>query len=135
MGLIRKSLSIATGAAFFPGIVQYRSDTERGTHQTKLLRQDEARRHQEAMTLAAAQARLAAARAGLDAQVALNAQAMAQANYAPVQYAQEIQSAPAKQSDLLAEIERLHALHLAGALTKEEFESEKRSRMSLIAGL
>jgi hypothetical protein len=40
MGFIRKSLSIATWAGPFPGAVQYRSDTERGTHQTKLLRQE-----------------------------------------------------------------------------------------------
>ena len=40
MGWIRKSISAATWASPFPGAVQYRSDTERGTHQTKLLRKE-----------------------------------------------------------------------------------------------
>lgn len=138
MGLLRKAISgtlaVSTGGLSL-GVVQYRSDTERGTRQTKLLREDEERRYQESMSLAAAQAGLAAAHAGLDAQLALNAQAMAQSMYAPAHYSEEIFSVSATQSDSLAEIERLHALHLAGALTKEEFEAEKRSRMNQILGL
>ena len=48
---------------------------------------------------------------------------------------QETSTGPEAQSVLLGQIERLHALHLAGALSREEFEAEKRSRMTQISGL
>ena len=54
MGLIRKVISgsaaMATGGLSL-GVVQYRSDTERATRQTKLLRQEMERQHAEMLAL------------------------------------------------------------------------------------
>ena len=128
MGWIRKSLSLGLGVTGLPGVVQYRSDTERGTRQVALLRQDEYRRHQELMALQAnAQA----------AELRAANQQLTRAQSAP-SLIQQFSPAPLKsetQSDLLAQIERLHALHLAGVLTKEEFEAEKVARMNQISSL
>lgn len=122
MGLIRKSLSIATGGLLVPGLVQYRSDTERGTRQVKLLRQDEERRHQELLALEAGRS--------------VNQQGrVAQNSPAPVRQSAHVPQRSETQGELLAQIERLHALHLVGALTLEEFEAEKRARINQISGL
>jgi len=130
MGLLRKAISgtlaVGTGGLSL-GVVQYRSDTERGTRQTKLMRQDEERRHQEMLALelsAQAAVRRAASEQRMFTQTATSTSRLD----APVPLETETQS------DLLAQIERLHALHLAGALTKEEFEAEKQSRINQLSG-
>lgn len=103
MGLIRKVISgaaaVATGGASL-AVVQFRSDTERGTRQTKLLRRD----------LAASAARAA---------VPVGPPVVAEPSLPGRDGADELEL-----------IRRLHALKAAGALTEEEFELEKRQLLA-----
>jgi hypothetical protein len=134
MGLIRKivsgSAAVATGGLSL-GVIQFRSDTERGTRQTKLSRQAMEREHQESMELQRRQ--MLSDEAEMIAIQQSRSAAMAR-NTAVQQSAPQIaQSVPEVNiSDRLEDIARLASLRDSGVLTEEEFESEKAAIIRLI---
>jgi hypothetical protein len=104
MGLIRKTISgtaaVMTGGLSL-GVVQYRSDTERGTRQTKLLRKEQQAGNGHLARLAASQA-----------------------SAAPMISPQETSDGTAER---LERLQRLHELKVAGVLTDAEFQAQKRA--------
>jgi hypothetical protein len=141
MGLIRKFISgsaaVATGGLSL-GVVQFRSDTERAAHQTKLLKEEMEREHEETMALrrrqmASDEAEMIAIKQARSAAMARN-NAVSQSTPQVVQKVHHVvQSTPqANISDRLEDIARLASLRDSGVLTEEEFESEKAAIIRLI---
>jgi hypothetical protein len=141
MGLIRKIISgsaaVATGGMSL-GVIQFRSDTERGTRQTKLSRQAMEREHQESMELQRRQmisdeAEMIAIQQSRSAAMARNTAVQQSAPQVAQNSHHVAQSAPqANISDRLEDIARLASLRDSGVLTEEEFESEKAAIIRLI---
>ena len=134
MGLIRKVISGSLGYAtsgLSLGVVQFRSDTERGTRQTKLLRQEMERGHDDTMALQrqkmiSDEAEMIAIQQTRSAVVARNI-AVSQNTPHAVPSASQINI-----SDHLDDIARLASLRDSGVLTEEEFELEKAAIIRLI---
>lgn len=120
MGVIRKVISgtaaICTGGLSL-GVLQFRSDTERSTRQTRLLREEMERQHRERMEMDAAY--LEASRIALSDKGKTSMKA----------------KDPHRESvtTQLDNIARLAILKEKGALTDEEFESEKKKLLSKLA--
>ena len=141
MGLIRKivsgSAAVATGGLSL-GVIQFRSDTERGTRQTKLSRQAMEREHQESMELQRRQmisdeAEMIAIQQSRSVAMARNTAVQQSAPQIAQNSHHVAQSAPqANISDRLEDIARLASLRDSGVLTEEEFESEKAAIIRLI---
>ena len=121
MGLFRKVISgsaaVATGGLSLAA-VQYRSDTERGTRQTKLLREEQ----QKANDLALAE--LEVQHEILKAQTqSMKRQLPAERVSVPVEESKPIAgTTPLEQVEML---ERASSLFERQVLTPEEFEAEK----------
>lgn len=110
MGLIRKLISgsaaAATGGASL-GVVQFRSDTERGTRQTKLLRRELERQDTDLATPSSA---------------GRSTEALA----SPATSSQGAWGSSSSDSLTIVELlERLAGLHSAGVLSDEEFAEQK----------
>lgn len=123
MGVIRKFISgtaaAVTGGASL-GVIQFRSDTERGTRQTKLLRQDLERQHAELLRQQELQAQ-----AEQNEVIALHiAQSQRQVK-PPEAIASPSVSSESQISNDLENLQRLVKLRDAGVLTEDEFEREK----------
>lgn len=134
MGLIRKVISGSLGYAtsgLSLGVVQFRSDTERGTRQAKLLRQEMERGHDDTMALQrqkmiSDEVEMIAIQQTRSAVVARNI-AVSQSTPHAVPSASQINI-----SDHLDDIARLASLRDSGVLTEEEFELEKAAIIRLI---
>ncbi|CAB4721905.1 unannotated protein [freshwater metagenome] len=141
MGLIRKivsgSAAVATGGLSL-GVIQFRSDTERGTRQTKLSRQAMEREHQESMELQRRQmisdeAEMIAIQQSRSVAMARNTAVQQSAPQIAQNSHHVAQSVPEVNiSDRLEDIARLASLRDSGVLTEEEFESEKAVIIRLI---
>jgi hypothetical protein len=123
MGVIRKFISgtaaAITGGASL-GVIQFRSDTERGTRQTKLLRQDLERQHAELLRQQELQAQ-----AEQNEVVALHV-VQSQRQVKPVETMSSTSvSSQSQISNDLENLQRLVNLRDAGVLTEDEFEREK----------
>jgi hypothetical protein len=156
VGLIRKVISgsaaVATGGLSL-GLVQFRSDTERGTRQTKLARQDLERQHQEVLRVeqerfALEQERLALMRERAAVAASRNEHAAALSSEKTASqhlvfcvrghenhYARQdclvcgaalSQRAPSSNAvSVVDQLERLVKLRNAGHLTEQEFAAQK----------
>lgn len=132
MGVIRKVISgtaaLCTGGLSL-GVLQFRSDTERGTRQTRLLREEMERQHRERMKMD--EAYIAAYQQAIPGQGTIHSNAYAAAfNSLPSSVGSTSQpiSRPAIETitSQLENIARLALLRDKGALTDTEFETEKQ---------
>lgn len=130
MGLIRKAISgtaaIATGGASL-GVVQWRSDTERVAHQTKLLRKEIERQHEESLALQKDHVQVHESQRDRTGQVPSPGSVMTNTTAL-----ESTASGPVSMSHRLDDIARLSRLRNAGVLSEEEFQAEKRSILSAL---